>query len=576
MEFLYNSLQMKAFWFGILSAISLPIGAIIGILVKPPKKVTAAIMAFGAGALLASLTLELIQPAFEHTGFFPIAIGAIIGGSLFYFLNKNLNAIGGFLRKNSTIQHYANFINKITASELIDFLASIEVFRNMPPELIYKITPFLKQHKLPAETVIYEEGKIHNSMYFVKSGKVEVFRDGDKFAELSSGEILGEMKLLSGGGKRTATAKTSEDTVLYELTKDNFNQLENISKEIHKAFYHVAEKRLLNQTREESDENKIAAWKQQVNLALALKNIPSEKLKTVIPYLHTRNFKKDDVIFEEGSVSKSLFFIISGNVSIIKEGDKVAELGEGQILGEMSLFTKKHLRTATVISLNESTLYELEESDFEKISESSHEFLDELYSIANKRLDDEAHKFKKRAHKIDTWKKIAKDKIEHVSRKITIEEINALKGKAKFKNAVFAIWLGILLDGIPESAVIGASMVKTSVSLPLILGLFLANLPEALSSAVGMQKQGYSVTTIMLLWSSLTLLTGAGAFAGNLLFVNASAITFAVFEGCAAGAMLAMISETMLPEAYDHGETVVGMSTLCGFLSVLFVRSLSI
>ena len=76
------------------------------------------------------------------------------------------------------------------------------------------------------------------------------------------------------------------------------------------------------------------------------------------------------------------------------------------------------------------------------------------------------------------------------------------------------------------------------------------------------------------MWSSITVATAAGALIGNLFLGDLSANGFAVIEGAAAGAMLTMIAETMLPEAYENGGAVVGLSTLAGFLAALFVKSL--
>jgi zinc transporter ZupT len=89
-----------------------------------------------------------------------------------------------------------------------------------------------------------------------------------------------------------------------------------------------------------------------------------------------------------------------------------------------------------------------------------------------------------------------------------------------------------------------------------------------------MREQGFGYRRIVLMWSSLMLLTGVGAAAGNVFFVNASPAVFALVEGIAAGAMLTMIAETMLPEAYFKGGSVVGMSTLSGFLVAIFFKTL--
>jgi zinc transporter ZupT len=146
--------------------------------------------------------------------------------------------------------------------------------------------------------------------------------------------------------------------------------------------------------------------------------------------------------------------------------------------------------------------------------------------------------------------------------------------RAQHGGAPLAIFLGITLDGIPESLVIGSSMVHTTISLSLIVGLFLSNFPEALSSSVGMRQQGLRFGRILGMWTALTLITGLGAAAGSLLFQEASPNLFGFVEGLAAGAMLTMIAETMLPEAYLKGGNVVGLSTLAGFLIAIFSKTL--
>jgi len=136
-----------------------------------------------------------------------------------------------------------------------------------------------------------------------------------------------------------------------------------------------------------------------------------------------------------------------------------------------------------------------------------------------------------------------------------------------------AIWLGILLDGIPESLVIGASLSPAGISLSLIVGLFLANFPEALSSSRGMLEENFSRKRILLMWTSIMLLTGLGAGLGKLMMDLSDPTFFPFMEGLAAGAMLTMIAQTMLPEAYIKGGSIVGFCTLMGFFCAIFTKA---
>lgn len=95
-------IELDAFLFGIISAVSLPIGALIALKWTPKPKVLASMMAIGAGALLAALTIDLVAVSVEKGHFYPLAIGMIMGGLFFVLLDKIVNSQGGFLRKTAT------------------------------------------------------------------------------------------------------------------------------------------------------------------------------------------------------------------------------------------------------------------------------------------------------------------------------------------------------------------------------------------------------------------------------------------------------------------------------------------
>ena len=113
-----------------------------------------------------------------------------------------------------------------------------------------------------------------------------------------------------------------------------------------------------------------------------------------------------------------------------------------------------------------------------------------------------------------------------------------------------------------------------AIILMLIGGLFLANLPESMSSAVVMKNQGGRTRSIILMWGSLMVMTAVGAAIGNLFIADMPPQTQALLEGLAAGAMLTMIAQTMLPEAFDHGGWLTGLMTVFGFLAAIYMGTL--
>ncbi|UPL49738.1 ZIP family metal transporter [Hymenobacter sublimis] len=136
-----------------------------------------------------------------------------------------------------------------------------------------------------------------------------------------------------------------------------------------------------------------------------------------------------------------------------------------------------------------------------------------------------------------------------------------------------ALAIGALLDGIPESIVIGLSMLAGGgVSVAAVVAIFMSNLPEGLSSAAGMRKAGRTPTYVLGLWASIALISGLASLAGYSLFSGFSAEVVAATTAVSAGAVLAMIADTMIPEAFEVAHNFTGLITVLGFL-VSFVLS---
>ena len=131
-----------------------------------------------------------------------------------------------------------------------------------------------------------------------------------------------------------------------------------------------------------------------------------------------------------------------------------------------------------------------------------------------------------------------------------------------------ALALGALLDGIPESIVIGVSLLEGgAVGYVAVIAVFLSNLPEGLSSAAGMKAEGKSVGLVFGLWAAIALAAGIAALAGYLLFAGAPPAAIAVVQAVAAGAILAMIVDTMVPEAFEGTQDYAGLIAVAGFLA---------
>ena len=132
--------------------------------------------------------------------------------------------------------------------------------------------------------------------------------------------------------------------------------------------------------------------------------------------------------------------------------------------------------------------------------------------------------------------------------------------------SALAIVLGIVLDGIPESVVIGLGLLEdTGVSVAVIAAVFLSNLPEAIAATTGLLSDGWKHGHIMGLWTLVALVCGLASLLGYTVFDSASPESVAFVLAFAGGAILTMLADTMMPEAFEHGGKLAGLATTLGF-----------
>lgn len=437
---------------GAISAVSLPIGSLVGLNVRFSPRYIAIFAAFGAGALIAALSVELVAPtAFALTvlnhesgsghayaNFFALLTGGVFGGVLFVALDTVVNNKGGYLRKTSTTLAHVAKRRRESVRQMMQAVFEVPPFDALSPELADSVAHMLRPEDFSKDQLIL--GPDHEpAACILLEGEVDIEISGKPEQTFGPGTLIGVLVLFVPGLANLGTVRAKSDVKCLALKPEDVDELKALSPEFDAACRRLASERM--------DQ------------------------------------------FEQ------------------------------------------HLTTqlAAVVDWTRSAALALRRGD-------------EVPALALRRA------------------------------------------QAEHEGSPLAVWLGILLDGIPESIVIGAGLFAVITAAPsveslrfvhvipytLIAGLFLSNLPEALSSSANMLSAGWTRRRIFLMWFALMVTTAVGASLGFLMAGVLSETWLVFAEGVAAGAMLTMIAAAMIPEAAAHGSpSSVGLSTLAGFLAAV-------
>ena len=317
-------------------------------------------------------------------------------------------------------------------------------------------------------------------------------------------------------------------------------------------------------------------------------NFPPEHVDTLLSLLEPIVFSDRDVIVEEGELADAAFLIMDGTIDVLIGGEKLTEFGPGQIITSLIPMFTGAPYLGTGVANGEVKCLRISKAGFDQLRRLSPEFDQTCRKMAVERMESLQEIVVTRSEQLLNWLSESKSSLVHHT---PIPRAPVLKKlKEEHHGAPLAVWLGILLDGIPESVVIGAGMLGILsgklaafgtvefvdvVPFTLVAGLFLSNFPEALSSSANMLAQGWGKRRIFLMWFSLMAITAIGAGAGYLLAGVLDHTWLVFFEGLAAGAMLTMIAAAMIPEAVLMGSgNTVGLSTLAGFLGAILFKLL--
>lgn len=431
-----------------LAMASLLVGVAVGLFRTPPPRTNAIIMAFGTGALIQALALELAFEGAErlmtegHLGgiasWLWVAAGFTIGGVLYYLGDRRLERYGAALRHPALARLYLLRKKREQSATLLARLAQVDLLRSLPPEEMEDVLLCVQPLRVAAGETIFQQGEAGDALYLIDEGKVAV--------------LVGRQEAASGGE--------------VEMTS-------------------------------------------------------------------------------------------------------LAELTAGQSFGEIALLIGAP-RTATVVAVTDTALLKIAKEHFDELLDCSPRLRQAVEALNSQRILQNVVALRERSD-ASAWQKMALANIQRLSR----AETAALMQKHASAGAPLAIFLGALLDGIPESVVIGSNFVSLeSFRFTFLVAVFLSNLPEAIGSATGMKQAGFGMKRIFTLWGLLVIAGAVAAALGNAFLSGAPPALLTLVGAIAGGGILAMVSSVMMPEAYEDGGPAVGLATIAGFLGAFLFNFL--
>ncbi len=579
-----------AFLLGVISASSLGLGALTARIWKPTNFILGLLTAFGAGALLSAVTIDIVAPSVSHDGFGWLAVGAIVGGLAFELLNRTINARGGFLRKASTSITFLRDSEQKRIREILDDLERIDFLDGLPDRELDEIARAFRPERLEPGEILYRQGDPCEHINILAEGEISLATI-EGISQLHPYQAFGYLAFVSGTLHSSSATATTESEVL-RLSRSRLRSVLTTCPEFASRLGEKACSEDLIHTvsshHPELTPESIDSWVARIQAegieslpqlvqvdepppgeqlldhlreVEVFRSLPAASLAHVAYVMFREEHDTGYVYFRPGEAADRMYFLIDGDVALVDAGgesDVTTLLHDGEEFGLHSFMTGMR-HTATVIGQSPSEAWVLSRAHFAQLAAEDPAIGRAMAEfISTSRITE----YLERDHALDA------EQATTVRRRMQAEVKRgrlAPSISAKLmQGAPLAIWLGLLLDGVPESLVIGGTADALRVSF--VVGIFLSNYPEALSSSVGMREQEYSWRSISLLWGTVVLVTGIGAAIGSVVFQKASANVFAIVEGLAAGAMLTVITQTMMPEALHRSGSFVGLAALAGFL----------
>ena len=377
---------LGAFILGVISASSLGLGAATARIWKPTNFILGLLTAFGAGALLSAVTIDVVAPSVERGEAAWLAVGAVAGGVAFEALNRTVNARGGFLRKASTSITFLRDREQRRVREVLDDLERIDVFDGLPDRELDEIARAFRSERIEAGEKLFRRGDGCEHINVLAEGEITLATPEGEVS-LHPHQAFGYLAFVSGTHhSSTATARTQAEVL--RLSRSRLRSILGTCPELAERLRNKAvDNELVEYVRRhhpEIAENHLTSWMdaldgegieqlpQLVDISFSpreqladhladvevFRKLSSDQLARVVEMMFLEEHESGYVFFRPGEPSDRMYVLADGDVALIDatgESDVSILLQEGEEFGLLSFFTgMRHAATAIAQSPSEA------------------------------------------------------------------------------------------------------------------------------------------------------------------------------------------------------------------------------
>lgn len=238
----------------------------------------------------------------------------------------------------------------------------------LEPDELRELCAVMQVVRAKPGDVVMEVDQKAAELYWIARGEVEVSRDGHVLGALFGGAFFGEIGLV-GGGRRTAQVTCQSDVWLIMIPAAAVENLASRAPRLAEILAQYARSRLLANV---------------MRLSELFSQLDEDERESLLPRFQTRLVRKGESILSEGEANDTLYVVVSGSVDVDAEGEILASLGTGAVVGEMSLISRNPA-SANVTATTDAVLLCLGRDDFNELAVSHPSLLSETYKLLTAR-----------------------------------------------------------------------------------------------------------------------------------------------------------------------------------------------